>query len=429
MVDQVLLELLRQLRTQGLYVFYLTSHLGTDLHYLLVYVPREEVSSLSRIVSSVFHVLCHLQKLLLALLFDDPNLFHHVFYQALDQSLCFSIRTKPRVYFHFDHFSQLLSHLDLLCLEIVNVIFDLVIDLGQIIPQVNLQLSPLQLFLLHPPIDGPNLNFETVLEGEDSFILPLEFGPDHRVHGGVAVAHLLPFVLGLLRVELLLDVHLVPQVVQAPHPLLLLLQQPIHQISHLDFQPLLELILDLAEDILEVIVVPEGGDFEPADVIPFLLEVILHKMEVLLNIHHLPFQLLYDVIDHGLGDVAFFLELDGVLFGAGEAGLEGLDTVFVVVLELLVELVLLVGLLPQAHHLVEQHGALLLALDPRQVVIIQFFLEEGTHLSEFLVALVLDALDKVHELSVGLVGVLQAVPHLQPRPLLPPDLLFQGIYL
>lgn len=63
------------------------------------------------------------------------------------------------------------------------------------------------------------------------------------------------------------------------------------------------------------------------------------------------------------------------------------------------------------------------------MVFIQLVLQESAHLSEFLIALRLYALDKVHEFPVVLICHPQAVPHLDFGLLFALHLLFQEAYL
>lgn len=195
-----------------------------------------------------------------------------------------------------------------------------------------------------------------MLQGHDGFVLALELTAHYGVHGGVPVAHLFPLVLGLLLGHLVLDVQLVPDVIEGPHALLAFQQQPVDQVSHLDLQAALELVLDLAEYVLEVFVVTETGDLQPGQVVPLPMLLALHEVQVLLHVEQLALQLLNDVVQHGLAHVAPLLNAQGGLLGAGKASFHSLDAVLVVGVKLLQEFYLLLIVLAKADHFIEENS-------------------------------------------------------------------------
>ena len=119
--------------------------------------------SFRRILSRVFYVLYQLLHGHFLGLFENSDFLHHVSYKALVQVLRLFVCLKPGIDFHFYHFREFFSHLDLLSFEAIDVVSDAVLSFCNFCPQVDLLLASLQLFLLYPAIDCPKLCLHTLL--------------------------------------------------------------------------------------------------------------------------------------------------------------------------------------------------------------------------------------------------------------------------
>ena len=134
--------------------------------------------------------------------------------------------------------------MDLLALEAFDVVLHALIHLGNVVSDVYLLLSSLEFLLLDPTIDSPDLDFNAVLESQNSLVLSLELSPHNRVHSRVPISHLLSLILSFLLVKLVFHVHLIADIVKRTKTFLLLLQESVDEVGHLQLQSRLELVLD-----------------------------------------------------------------------------------------------------------------------------------------------------------------------------------------
>jgi len=128
MVDQMLFELLHQLRCMPLDTFELLKHLLPDFQNLLINVSTQEVSSLSWVLSRFFDIFNQFLNCNISLFFCLVHFKHHVSNKTLIQVLRLFISLKSWVNLHFDHFRQLFCNLRLLILEGVNIESDIVLS-------------------------------------------------------------------------------------------------------------------------------------------------------------------------------------------------------------------------------------------------------------------------------------------------------------
>lgn len=110
----------------------------------------------------------------------------------------------------------------LLALEAIDVHSYRVLSLCNLSAQIDLLLVSRELLLLDPTVDSSQLGFHAGLEGHYGFVFPLELSFDDRVHGGVAVSHLLSLMLRFFKSNLIFHVHLELNLVYLAHSVLLL---------------------------------------------------------------------------------------------------------------------------------------------------------------------------------------------------------------
>lgn len=102
-VDQVLLELLGELAGQSLDVVDLFGDLLTDLQDLLIDVSRQEVSTFSRVLGSIFDILRKFCNRLFSAFLDSIEFLHNVLDQALIEIFGFLIGLETCIHLHLDH--------------------------------------------------------------------------------------------------------------------------------------------------------------------------------------------------------------------------------------------------------------------------------------------------------------------------------------
>ena len=157
MIDQMLLELLCELRTEHFKVLSLLGSLGVDLYDLLINVATEEVSSFSGVLLSFLDFFQDLANLAILALFDCSHLIHHVSEQVLYEKLCLFVTVHALVHLNPDHFTQLVRDLNLIVFKAIDLIADRVIDLGHFSTQVNFLLRPGHFLLANPSVDTADL--------------------------------------------------------------------------------------------------------------------------------------------------------------------------------------------------------------------------------------------------------------------------------
>ena len=123
---------------------------------------------------SFLNVFDQLSHGLLLLVLKGLNLIHRVLNESLVQVFSLLVRLKPAIYLHLDHLGNLLSDLNLLALEIVDVVTNIILSLGNLSAQVDFLLVSLQLLLLDPAIDGSQLLLKALLDAHDGLIFALE---------------------------------------------------------------------------------------------------------------------------------------------------------------------------------------------------------------------------------------------------------------
>jgi hypothetical protein len=94
-------------------------------------------------------------------------------------------------------------------------------------------------------------------------------------------------VLRLLLGHLLLDIELVTDVFNRPHPLLLLEQQPIYQRCHPQLKSRAELALQPVDHLLEVVRGPQGAHFDPCQVLTLAGLLVTHHGYLLVDLEEL----------------------------------------------------------------------------------------------------------------------------------------------
>lgn len=145
----------------------------------------------------------------------------------------------------------------LLTLETVNIVSETICCFHDLSSQVDLDLAASQLFLLDPAIDGSELSLQALLQAHDSFILPLKLCFDDRVHGLVAIPHLISLVLRLLLIYLFFHINLILHLINLSEAFLLLLKEAIDQIGYSELQFGSKVLLDGTNCVLELLVVSE----------------------------------------------------------------------------------------------------------------------------------------------------------------------------
>ena len=86
-INKMFFKLLGQLRRKGFDVLDLLGDLASDFHNLFVDISTEEMSSLSRVMCCVFHILNQLLHSLVTQIFDSSNLDHDILDQVLNKHL------------------------------------------------------------------------------------------------------------------------------------------------------------------------------------------------------------------------------------------------------------------------------------------------------------------------------------------------------
>ena len=107
-VDEVLLELLCQLRAESLDILDLLADLAANLDYLFIYVAGEEMGSFRRIVGRILYVLNKFLNSLVRDVLNTTDLCHDVLNQVLNQRLGLFVCGETGVDLHAYHLTQLL---------------------------------------------------------------------------------------------------------------------------------------------------------------------------------------------------------------------------------------------------------------------------------------------------------------------------------
>lgn len=174
----------------------------------------------------------------------------------------------------------------------------------------------------------------------------------------------------------------------------MLKKKSVDELGHADLEARAELRLDRVHHLLEIVTLPQSVHFYSRQVLSLLRAFRANHVKLLIKLKNLALQLLKHVIDYILRKISSLLLCYGGTLCVLQSPLECLDPPLVVLVEVLQELDLLLVLLAQAHHLIEEYSALFLGLDSVQVVLIQLLLEERAHLGQFLVTLALQGLYK-----------------------------------
>ena len=167
MIDQMLLELFCELGAQHLEVLGLLRGLSVDLYDLFVDVATEEMGSFSGVLLSLLNFLKDLADLAILAFFDRSHFIHHVSEQVLNEKFCLFVAVHALVDLNSNHFTQLVSDLNLIVFETIDFVADRVIDLSNFSTQVYFLLSPRHFFLADPSINTANLSFQVCINRLD----------------------------------------------------------------------------------------------------------------------------------------------------------------------------------------------------------------------------------------------------------------------
>ena len=167
MIDQMLLELFCELGAQHLEVLGLLGSLSVDLYDLFVDVATEEMGSFSGVLLSLLNFLKDLADLTILAFFDRSHFIHHVSEQVLYEQLCLFITVHALVDLNSNHFTQLVSDLNLIVFEAIDFVADRVINLGDFSAQVYFLLRSCHFFLTDPSINTADLSFQVCINRLD----------------------------------------------------------------------------------------------------------------------------------------------------------------------------------------------------------------------------------------------------------------------
>ena len=167
MIDQMFLELFSELGAEHLKVLGLLRSLSIDLYDLFVDVATEEMGSFSGVLLSLLDFFEDLADLTVLALFDCSHLIHHVSEQVLNKQFCLFVAVHALIDLNSNHFTQLVSDLNLIVFETINLVADRVVDLSDFSAQVHFLLSPSHFFLSNPSINTANLSFQVCINRLD----------------------------------------------------------------------------------------------------------------------------------------------------------------------------------------------------------------------------------------------------------------------
>ena len=264
---------------------------------------------------------------------DRCDFIHHVLEQILHQLLRFLVTVHALINLQTNHFTKLVSNLQLAALEPINFILDSVVDFRHFSSQDNFLLRSGHLFLSDPAVDAPDLCFQVRIQRLDGLVFALELIPDISIHLVVALSHLFNTLSALFTLHALLEVHLVPHIINLPRSLLLLAQKPIHQIRHLDLEPVRHIVLQIRYHISEIFAVFERGNFHSAQVLLLFALLHVHQIDVLLEAHQFALDSLKDLVkEHGR---CVTLSIDHLVVGFrhGKSLFKQCDTLLKLVIE------------------------------------------------------------------------------------------------
>jgi len=142
-------------------------------------------------------------------------------------------------------------------------------------------LSSGELFLSDPAVDASDLRLKVGLDVSDRLIFALELLSDVRVHLLIPISQLIRHLFAFHFVHPFPHLQLVPHVVHLSLSRIVLGEETVDEISHLDLKLVLEVVLEGTDHSTEIVVVLEALDLYPSHVILFFVLLDGHELEVL----------------------------------------------------------------------------------------------------------------------------------------------------
>lgn len=288
-VDEVLFELLGELGAENLEVFHLFGGFVADLHQFLVDVPAQVVRPLCVVLICVPDLFHNLLKCAILAVLDLVDFRHNVLKGIRDKHLGVPITLHALVDFNLDHLTQFVGHLLLLISRAFNLVPHSIAHFGHLSFESDLLLGARHLLLPEPSIDAPNLRVKVLLHLHDGLLASFKLRAHIGVHLVLAVSQFVGCVTVFLLSHFILHVNLVTHIFNLPLALILLRQESVDEVGHLDFKLVLHIVLDRVDHVSELVTVLKVVHLKAAEVLFVTSLLCGEELRCLLEAHHLAF--------------------------------------------------------------------------------------------------------------------------------------------